>query len=276
MPTSDTWFEVFRIFDGVYAIYEPGQFEEVISWLITGEQGALLFDTGLGIGDIRGLTAELTRLPVTVLNSHTHYDHVGGNFQFDTLLSREHAYAMARSAGLGNDKVGEYALGDWIWKPVPPGFDAATFSTQAWQVSRRVDEGEFIDLGGVSLEIIDSPGHSPDGVVLVDYQRRLMFTGDTFYKAPLYAHIPGADVSAYASSAAKLAALADSVDYLLMGHNTPRADASYLTQLHAAFQAILDGSAEYTVGADGREYDFGDFGLLTPDPPVPGKRAATQ
>ena len=44
------WFEVYRVADGVFAIYEPGQFEEVISFLITGEDRALLFDTGLGIG----------------------------------------------------------------------------------------------------------------------------------------------------------------------------------------------------------------------------------
>ena len=47
------WFEVYRIADGIFAIYEPGQFEEVISFLVTGEDRALLFDTGLGIGDMK-------------------------------------------------------------------------------------------------------------------------------------------------------------------------------------------------------------------------------
>ena len=40
------WFEVYRMAPDVLAIYEPGQFEEVISYLILGTERALLFDTG--------------------------------------------------------------------------------------------------------------------------------------------------------------------------------------------------------------------------------------
>ncbi len=57
------WFEVYRVHPDVLAIYEPGQFEEVISYLILGEDRALLFDTGLGIGDIRAAVNSLTELP---------------------------------------------------------------------------------------------------------------------------------------------------------------------------------------------------------------------
>src|SRR5689334_18656945 len=78
----DQWFEVYRIRPGVFAIYEPHQAEEVISYLILGTKRALLFDTGLGIGNIRKITEHLTRLPVSVVNSHTHNDHVGDNWRF--------------------------------------------------------------------------------------------------------------------------------------------------------------------------------------------------
>jgi hypothetical protein len=54
------WFEVYRIEDGIFAIYESGQFEEVISFLVTGDDRALLFDTGLGIGDIKRVVQQLT------------------------------------------------------------------------------------------------------------------------------------------------------------------------------------------------------------------------
>ncbi len=81
LPT-EPWFEVYKIAPGVFAIYEPHQAEEVISYLIVGNKQALLFDTGMGIGDIRKITTKLTSRPVVVLNSHTHNDHVGGNWQF--------------------------------------------------------------------------------------------------------------------------------------------------------------------------------------------------
>jgi hypothetical protein len=76
---SDPWFEVYKPASNVFAIYEPHQSEEVISYLIVGKKRALLFDTGMGISDIKKVTAELTTLPIIVLNSHTHNDHVGGN-----------------------------------------------------------------------------------------------------------------------------------------------------------------------------------------------------
>src|ERR1700675_1155537 len=82
VPVRSAWFEVYRIRPGVFALYEPHQAEEVISYLIVGSRKALLFDTGMGISSIRAVVRQLTRLPITVLNSHTHYDHVGGNREF--------------------------------------------------------------------------------------------------------------------------------------------------------------------------------------------------
>ena len=179
--------------------------------------------------------------------------------------------------GLPTSEVGKYVTGDWIWKATPAGFDAASFSTRPWKVSRWIEAGRFIDLGGVSLEVIDCPGHSPDSVVLVDHKRRLMFTGDTFYLAPLYTHTPGADFDAYARSAARLARMAHSLDSLLMSHNTPMAGSGYLLKLHAAFESIRDDSATFTAIDSGREYRFDGFAILTPDPPVQaGGRMTTQ
>src|SRR5947209_4772740 len=89
ITVSQPWFEVYIAAPGVFAIYEPHQSELAISYLIAGERSAVLFDTGMGIGDIREATSELTRLPVTVLNSHTHFDHVGGNWQFSNVLAMD-------------------------------------------------------------------------------------------------------------------------------------------------------------------------------------------
>src|SRR5713101_2517752 len=50
---NDPWFEVYKVAPGVFAIYEPHQAEETISYLIVGHKQALLFDTGMGISNIR-------------------------------------------------------------------------------------------------------------------------------------------------------------------------------------------------------------------------------
>src|SRR5205807_9970929 len=89
VPVSDPWFEVYKPAPGVFAIYEPHQAEETIGYLIVGEQRALLFDTGMGISDVKKVVEELTKLPVIVLNSHTHDDHVGGNWEFDRVYGMD-------------------------------------------------------------------------------------------------------------------------------------------------------------------------------------------
>ena len=76
---------------------------------------------------------------------------------------------------------------------------------------------------------------------------------------------------------ALLAGMADSVDSLLMSHNTPTADSEYLLKLHAAFEAIRDGAASFTAVEGGREYRFDGFEILTPEPPHPaGGQAASR
>lgn len=257
------WFEVYRVAEGVFAIYEPGQFEEVISFLITGEQRALLFDTGLGIGDMRRLVEQLTDLEIVVLNSHTHYDHIGGNYQFETIYGRDTAYTRKRMEGSPPEAVAEFLREGWVWKPLPEGFAADEFRSRPFGISRIVDEGDVIDLGGRRLHVMNTPGHAPDAICLLDRDNRILFTGDTFYLAPLYAHIEGSDFDDYVRTAARLAGLTDDIDVVMTSHNVPVAEPRYMQQLGAAFAAIRAGTADDYAVSDGfREYRFDGFSII--------------
>jgi len=257
------WFEVYYLDQGVYAIYEPGQFEEVISFLILGDERALLFDTGLGIGDIAALVAELTDLPVRVLNSHSHYDHIGGNHQFDDVWALDHPFSRAREEGLAASVVSEAVAPDWIWQPLPQGFDPGSYAIAPYRVTRRVRSGDVLELGGRRLEVLATPGHAPDSLCLLDRDNGLLFTGDTFYPAPLYTHLDGADFDAYRDSARRLAELAPQVERLITSHNVPVADAGYLLALTAALEAIAAGTASYRLEDGLRRYAFDGFAVLT-------------
>ncbi len=262
LAADQGWFGVYRVAPGVTAIYEPGQFDEVISYLITGTERALLFDTGLGIGDIGALVDALTALPVTVVNSHTHYDHVGGNHQFSDVRGTATDYTRANSAGAPNSRVGEFVGEGWIWKPTPPGFDPATYQTRPFTIAGTIADGDTIALGGRTLEVLLTPGHAPDALCLFDRENRMLFTGDTFYPAPLYAHLEGSDLYAYAESARRLEALAGQVDHVLSAHNEPLVGPEYLTRMAAAFETILAGKGEYGVTDGNREYRFEGFSVI--------------
>lgn len=263
IPQDQDWFEVYRVSAGVHAIYEPGQFEEVISFLVTGEERALLFDTGLGIGDMRRVVSELTDLDVIVVNSHSHYDHIGGNHQFDTIYSTGSDYSRARAEGSAPEDVAGFFTEGWVWKTLPADVNPKTFRSEPFDITKTVRDGEVIDLGGRQLEVVMVPGHAPDALCLLDRDNRIIFTGDTFYLAPLYTHLEGSDFDRYAESAERLAALSDAYDHAYTAHNVPVVDGDYLVRMAEAFRAIKTGTAgDYTVSDGNREYFFDGFSVI--------------
>lgn len=252
---------------GIFAIYEPGQFEEVISYLIVGSERALLFDTGLGIGDMSQVVAEVTKLDPIVVNSHTHYDHVGGNHHFDDVYGTDTEYTRSHAGGQGHGDVAEFVGEGWIWKETPTGFETEDYVSQPFTITKTIEDGEVIDLGDRRLDVILTPGHAPDSLCLLDRENRLLFTGDTFYPATLYAHLEGSSFPDYRKSAERLAALAGDVDHLLPAHNEPLVAADYLIRMREAFETIARSEEGEFVLTDGnREYSFEGFTILTPDP----------
>ncbi|MDT7555628.1 MAG: hypothetical protein QOI68_98, partial [Pseudonocardiales bacterium] len=72
---------------GIALVAEPGH---VNSFLVVGSRRAVLFDTGMGIRPMLPTLDRLTSLPFTVVNSHDHFDHRGGNHELS-----EHAEDIA-------------------------------------------------------------------------------------------------------------------------------------------------------------------------------------
>jgi glyoxylase-like metal-dependent hydrolase (beta-lactamase superfamily II) len=249
---NDLWFEVYKVAPDTFAIYEPHQAEEVISYLIAGKEKALLFDTGMGIGDIRKVTAQLTKLPVIVLNSHTHNDHVGGNWQFETIYGVDSDFSRQNAKGSSEDAQAELAPGQ-ICGELPANFPAKSYRTQPWKISHFIHDGEIVDLGGRIVEIMFTPGHTPDALVLQDRVNKLLFTGDTYYPATIWLYRPETDFPAYAKSIAHLAALAPQVKIVLGAHNIPVAKPSVLLNLVPAFAKVSAGSAPCHPDTPGKE-----------------------
>ena len=83
VQVKSDWFEVYQLLHQIFAIYEPHHFQEVMSFLVIGSTKAMLVDTGMGIKNIKAVVEELTDLPLVVVNTHTHFDHIGDNWRFD-------------------------------------------------------------------------------------------------------------------------------------------------------------------------------------------------
>jgi glyoxylase-like metal-dependent hydrolase (beta-lactamase superfamily II) len=266
VTTGIPWFEVYRTPGNVFAIYEDGQFEETLSYLVPGEERAVLIDTGDGIGNIRTLAEELTSLPVSVVNTHHHIDHVAQNYLFDDVALFDDPLGLARKAaaeGFSHEEALDLIAPGNVWKPYPEGFDPATYHMPPFSVTRWLKDGDTIDLGNRVLEVIWTPGHSPDSVSLLDRKARLLWVGDLFYTGSVYTFLPGGDFDQFLASYRKLIDLFPLYDKIMPSHNEPWLDKEILKDVLAAAEGIRKGKTPFTVGKGGmRKYDFGRFALI--------------
>ncbi|MEO6806602.1 MAG: MBL fold metallo-hydrolase [Edaphobacter sp.] len=262
IPSPDQWFEIYRIAPGVFSIYEPHQSEQTIGYLIVGNRQAVLFDTGMGIGDLKKVTTALTNKPIIVLNSHTHNDHVGNNWQFATIYGVDSEFSRRNAQGSTSDAQAEIKP-DEICGSLPAGFNRADYATRPWKISSYIHDKEIIDLGGRSLTILATPGHTPDSISLLDSAAGLLFTGDTFYPGTIWLYRPETDLTAYEASIKRLAALAPHLKMVLGAHNVPIASPTVLPQLVAAFEAVRAHKVPASPDSAGKvTYKVGDISFL--------------
>lgn len=261
------WFEVTQVAEKVEAISEPHHTERVISYLIVGTDSALLLDTGMGIDNIRDLTGQLTDKPITVVNSHHHYDHVGDNHRF------EHIAIHAAEADFLEREAPEELLleamrpENWFGA-LPDGFDPSGYRIVPSRADRLLDEGDLLDLGDRSLRVLHTPGHSPGSICLLDEEEGLLFTGDTVYAGPLYVQFEHSDFEEYRQTMERLSALAQHLQLVLPSHNETPLGPHILVEIAEGFEQIAAAAAAWQpvqwVGRAVRRYDFERFAVLLP------------
>ncbi len=244
VPYPSDWFQLYRVAPGVTAIYEPFQWQEVISYLIEGSDRALLFDTGNGIADIAAVARQLTSKPIAVLNSHTHYDHVGGNHAFDQIYGMNTAFTRVRQGGHPNKDIAIEVSPEALCRGLPAGVSVSNHVGRPFAVTHFIEDGHALDLGGRTLEVLHIPGHTPDAIALLDEENGLLWTGDTFYEGPIWLYAPETDFDAYAESLRKLVPYVPRLAALLPAHNTPWVRPERLLEAQAGFEAVLAGKAE--------------------------------
>jgi len=261
--TYQSWFEVYELIENTYAIYEPYQFEEAVGYLLIGTEKAIIIDTGTGIGDLKKVIDELTDLPVTVVNTHTHFDHVGCNYQFNEIAVYNNQEGIDRmKSGFSVERLKGSISESSVWKAFPSGFDENNYSIPPVEPTILLHEGEIIDLGGRTIEVIYTPGHSPDSICLLDRLNKLLFCGDTFFPGPLYAHPADVNFEDYIVSMDKLAGMIDLFDYLCSGHNDPWVKSEVIGRVSRAFHDVKAGKGEYKEDGGIRRYDYEGFSVL--------------
>jgi hydroxyacylglutathione hydrolase len=194
----DDYFLVETLDASTYAIGEPRYYQGNYSYLILGTQRAVLFDAGTGQRDLVPVVRSLTSLPVTVIPSHLHFDHVGalGRFERTALLDLAPLRSRVRDGRLHLDRYEFLGFADSLPQP--------SFAVDEWWAPDST-----IDLGGRTLRVLSTPGHTSSSAALYDVARRWLFAGDFIYPGTLYAFLPDASRREYQATTRRLLTLLD-------------------------------------------------------------------
>lgn len=161
-----TDFKVYKLREQLYQIQND---VDNCCTLVIGEKKALLFDTMSGYGNLRACVEELTSLPVTVVNSHGHFDHVGGNFQFEDIYLND--------ADLPLLDIMEAYL-DMVSENIGRDLSQTRASYPQREGIHELSEGMSFDLGGVTAEAVALPGHTAGCIGLLLREWRILLVGD--------------------------------------------------------------------------------------------------
>jgi glyoxylase-like metal-dependent hydrolase (beta-lactamase superfamily II) len=150
------------------------------SYLFEGGEKALLLDTCNGFRDIRKTVGKLTDKPLTVVNSHGHSDHAGGNNQFQEVYIHPADLFMTEASWQKNQRDTMYG---YVKKRLPllsPFLNRMERNRPCIYDAKHIaiEGGAAFDLGGRTLPVTHCPGHSPGSIILADEQTKTLYVGD--------------------------------------------------------------------------------------------------
>ena len=166
-------FEVRKIGKGLYRIADALGNR---AYLAVGACGALLVDTCCGVGDLRACVGEITSLPVVVVLTHGHQDHMMGSYRF------EEVRLSPLDGGEGCWDLAEDHAGRVYGQVVREGLLLVElpFAPRSGERPRElpVVEGDLFDLGGRVVRAVALPGHTAGSMGYLTEDCGVLLSGD--------------------------------------------------------------------------------------------------
>lgn len=215
VSSENDWFTIERIDEKTFAISEYRHWEQPHCYLLLGTRQAVLIDTGLGVANVREAVEKLTNLPIQVLTTHGHWDHIGGHGLFSEIAIHE-----AESDWLsGKFPLPMHAVKENLLREpceFPETFSVSNYQLYQQGAKTLFRDGDTIDLGGRTVQVVHTPGRSPGHCCFYEPERQYLYAGDLIYAGCLYAFYPTTDPVLFYQSLKRVDRL--SVRKILPGH----------------------------------------------------------
>jgi len=233
--SSHPWFKVKKINDKVWRIAD-GEIDNI--YLIEGKDSALLFDTGLGVANLRDFVKSLTSLPLIIVNSHSHPDHSGSDYQFPKVYAHPNDFDMIRF--FSSNQFRKTGLQAMVRFRIPDSLRFPVTDTLYPVVLVPIYDKHIFDLGDRKLEVIEVPGHTLGSICLLDHKDKILYTGDND-NTLVWLHPRDAQpLEVYLQSLKKIASRAKEFTTLLPGHGDP-IDADFIKEQITCAEQIIAG-----------------------------------
>jgi hydroxyacylglutathione hydrolase len=233
---NSDWFDVSYTSPKTYIIEEPQSSEGNVSYLMIGDDKAIMFDTGTGENPpengfkIKHIINQLTSLPTTLLLSHFHYDHNQNISEFDWIGFPNIPHLVQ---SVSSDSIYQFTSQDLIIGNSP----------EQVKINEWLPLETDIDLGNRIIQLVNIPGHSLESIAIIDKTNKLAFLGDFLYNGEILLWDTN-DLSIYEESVDHLISILDS-DYKLYGaHGTPEVAFGKLQKLKDFFACINDNTCQ--------------------------------
>ena len=199
-------------------------------FLLIGTERALMIDSGMKTRNAKELAEEITSLPIELINTHADRDHTASNAEFARFyMSPAECSNYYRSGGTGE------------FEPIR--------------------DGDEIDLGDRKIRVIETPGHTPGSIALLDLKTRRIFTGDPIQDGRIFMFGVQREMHAYLCSLERVEQLSGEFDEIYPSHGSFPLKADIIPKLMAAAEKKLSGEAEPTeeqvFGNTIKAYDMG-------------------
>lgn len=250
----DNWFTIDHIDKDTHIISEYRHWEETHAYLLNGTERSLLLDTGLGICNIYDEVIKLTDKPVTAVATHIHWDHIGGHKFFPDFYAHEDELNWLN----GEFPLTLEQIKDMVVDccDLPEGYNVDNYRFFQGTPTMVLKDNDIIDIGGRSIQVLHTPGHSPGHICFFEKERGYLFTGDLVYKDTLFAYYPSTDPKAYLKSIERVATLP--VKKVFPAHHSLDIHPEILIRMRDAFRHLeSEGKLHHGSGT----FKYKDFAI---------------
>lgn len=221
-------------------VYKINEYNLTTMFVIVGEKSALALDTGTGVGDYKAVIERLTGgLPYEVALTHGHMDHAGGRGQFEKLYVSAEDKDIVKEATVFSRRFYIFTCRYLMFFKCLKRKDAKVKKPNPEPELEVIEEGKVFDLGGRTVEVFATPGHTYGSLSYLLREDRILFSGDILNTNMLMFLAHATTIEDYHATIEKIIAMKDKFDTLWASHlSEPLPEASWL-ELKACTEKIM-------------------------------------